>query len=64
MSALWRQFSFLWKRRQIDRDLEEEMPFHVDMKALPVLETAFCLELRRVARGSAAPDLPPCFSNH
>jgi hypothetical protein len=29
----WRRLSFLWKRRQIDRDLEEEMRFHVDMKA-------------------------------
>ena len=29
----WRSLSFLWKHRQIDRDLEEEMRFHVDMKA-------------------------------
>ena len=30
---LWRRLSFLWKHRQIDRDLEEEMRFHLDMKS-------------------------------
>jgi len=28
-----RRLSYLWKHRQIDRDLEEEMRFHMDMKA-------------------------------
>ena len=34
----WRRLSFLWKRHQIDRDLEEEMRFHVDMKARAATE--------------------------
>src|ERR1700691_628592 len=34
----WRRLSFLWKRHQIDRDLEEEMRFHVDMKARAAAE--------------------------
>ena len=29
----WRRLTFLWNRGRIDRDLEEEMRFHVDMKA-------------------------------
>ena len=33
MSGFWRRLSFLWRRRQIDRELEEEMRFHVESKA-------------------------------
>src|SRR5580700_11063500 len=32
LGEFWRRLSFLWNRRQIDRDLEEEMRFHLDMK--------------------------------
>ncbi|MGA2742309.1 MAG: ABC transporter permease [Bryobacteraceae bacterium] len=35
----WRRLSFLWKRRQIDRDLEEEMRFHIDMQARAAAES-------------------------
>jgi len=34
-----RRLPFLWKGRQIDRDLEEEMRFHVDMKAQAAAES-------------------------
>ena len=30
---LWRRLLFLFRRRQFDRDLEEEMRFHLDMQA-------------------------------
>ena len=30
---LWRRLPFLLRRRQFDRDLEEEMRFHLEMKA-------------------------------
>jgi predicted permease len=33
LGEFWRRLSYVWRRRQIDRDLEEEMRFHVDMKA-------------------------------
>ena len=33
LGEYWRRLAFLWRRRQIDRDLEEEMRFHIDMKA-------------------------------
>jgi predicted permease len=33
LGEFWRRLGFLWNRRQIERDLEEEMRFHVDMKA-------------------------------
>ena len=29
----WRRLLFPFRRRQFDRDLEEEMRFHLDMKA-------------------------------
>jgi hypothetical protein len=45
LGEFWRRLSFLWNRRRIDRDLEEEMRFHVDMKALAAAES-----------GSPAPD--------
>ena len=32
-SELWRKLLFLFRRRQLDRDLEEEMRFHLEMKA-------------------------------
>jgi len=37
-AELWRRLSFLWNRRQIDRDLEEEIRIHVDMKAGTAVE--------------------------
>ncbi len=33
MNKLWRRITFLLFRRKFERDLEEEMRFHVDMKA-------------------------------
>jgi predicted permease len=33
MSELWRRLMFLVRRRQLDRDLAEEMRFHLEMKA-------------------------------
>jgi len=39
MRELWRRLAFLWNARQIDRDLEEEMRFHLDMKARSVADT-------------------------
>ncbi|HUD99608.1 MAG TPA: ABC transporter permease [Bryobacteraceae bacterium] len=32
LGEFWRRLTFLWRRRQIDRDLAEEMRFHVNMK--------------------------------
>ena len=32
LGEFWRRLTFLWRRRQIDRDLADEMRFHVDMK--------------------------------
>ena len=33
ISELWRRFLFLLRREQFDRELEEEMRFHLEMKA-------------------------------
>jgi len=33
LGELWRRLLFLFRRRQFDRDLEEEMRFHLDMQA-------------------------------
>lgn len=33
IGELWRRLLFLFRRQQFDRDLEEEMRFHLDMKA-------------------------------
>ncbi|HSB17074.1 MAG TPA: ABC transporter permease [Bryobacteraceae bacterium] len=33
LDELWRRLLFPFRRRQFDRDLEEEMQFHLDMKA-------------------------------
>jgi len=33
LGELWRRLLFAFRRRQFDRDLEEEMRFHLDMKA-------------------------------
>ena len=33
LGETWRKLRFLFRRRQFDRDLEEEMGFHLDMKA-------------------------------
>ena len=35
LGELWRRLLFPFRRRQFDRDLEEEMRFHLDMKARP-----------------------------
>jgi predicted permease len=34
LGEVWRRLMFLFRRRQFDRDLEEEMRFHLDMKAM------------------------------
>jgi hypothetical protein len=39
LGEFWRRLAFLWKRRQIDRDLEEEMRFHVDMQSQAAAES-------------------------
>jgi predicted permease len=39
LGELWRRLLFPLRRRQLDRDLEEEMRFHLDMKAGQNLET-------------------------
>jgi predicted permease len=39
LGEFWRRLSFLWNRRRVDRDLEEEMRFHVDMKARAAVES-------------------------
>src|ERR1017187_6599523 len=114
LGEFWRRLSFLWNGRQIDRDLDEEMRFHLDKKARAAAETGtpgeearraahlqfggvtlwreICRDAwgwssaerllqdrahaapqprihrrgrtQQPARGSAAPDLPPCFSGH
>ena len=33
IGELWRRLTFLLRRRQLDRDLDEEMRFHLEMKA-------------------------------
>jgi hypothetical protein len=33
MSRLWRKLMFLIRRERFDRDLDEEMRFHLEMKA-------------------------------
>jgi hypothetical protein len=33
MARLWRKLMFLIRRERFDRDLEDEMRFHLDMKA-------------------------------
>jgi hypothetical protein len=33
LGEVWRRLLFLFRRRRFDRDLEEEMRFHMDMKA-------------------------------
>ena len=32
LAEVWRRLLFLFRRRQFDRDLEEEMRFHLEMK--------------------------------
>jgi len=39
MSKLWRRVAFLLFRRRFDRDLEDEMRFHLEMKARASGET-------------------------
>ena len=39
LGEFWRRLSFLWNGRRIDRDLEEEMRFHLDMKARAAAES-------------------------
>ena len=36
LSEYWRRLLFLFKRRQLDRDLEEEMRFHLEMQSAAV----------------------------
>src|SRR5437764_12693942 len=44
MNRFRKKFRVLWRRRQLDRDLEDELRFHLDMKAG---ETGDRLEARR-----------------
>jgi hypothetical protein len=39
LGEFWRRLSFLWNGRRIDRDLEEEIRFHLDMKARAAAES-------------------------
>jgi predicted permease len=39
LGEFWRRLRFLWKGGEIDRDLEEEIRFHVDMKAQAAAES-------------------------
>src|ERR1022692_4716654 len=59
LGEFWRRLSFLWNGRRIDRDLEEEMRFHLDMKARVEEEMRFHLDMKARAAaesGSPAPD--------
>ena len=38
LAEIWRRLAFLWRRRQVDRDLEEEMRFHLDAKIRAAVE--------------------------
>jgi hypothetical protein len=33
LAELWRRLLFLFRRRQFDHDLEDEMRFHLEMKS-------------------------------
>jgi hypothetical protein len=46
---LWNRLRFLFKRSQFDRDLEEEMRFHLDMKAEQNREAGMDAEEARYA---------------
>lgn len=51
LGEIWRRLLFLFRRRQFDRDLEEEMQFHLDMKARQNLEAGLAgPEARYAAR--------------
>ena len=50
LAALWNRLRALFRREQIDRDLEEEMRFHVEMRARENLEAGMSeAEARRAA---------------
>ncbi|MGD0045423.1 MAG: hypothetical protein ABSE42_00275 [Bryobacteraceae bacterium] len=36
LGELWRRLLFLFRRQQFDRDLEEEMRFHLEMQAAEI----------------------------
>ncbi|HUI58025.1 MAG TPA: hypothetical protein VLY04_23785 [Bryobacteraceae bacterium] len=42
LAEMWRRLLYLLRRRQFDRDLEEEMRFHVEMKAAGVRSPGSC----------------------
>jgi predicted permease len=50
LGEFWRRLSYLWHGRSIDRDLEEEMRFHVDMKAGASAESGSPEQVRRRAQ--------------
>ena len=51
LEEFWRRVLFLWKRRELDQDLEEEMRFHMEMKATAGAENVPVPdEARRMAR--------------
>jgi hypothetical protein len=52
LGEFWRRLSFLWNGRRIDRDLEEEMRFHVDMKALAAAESGSPAPTRKARRAA------------
>jgi hypothetical protein len=46
---LWRRLLFYWRRNQFDRELEEEMRFHLEMKAKENLSAGMSSEEARYA---------------
>ncbi len=38
LTQLWRRLQFLLRREQFDRELDEEMRFHLEMKAQEYVE--------------------------
>ncbi|MBS1857408.1 MAG: ABC transporter permease, partial [Acidobacteria bacterium] len=49
LGGAWRRLVYLFRRRQFDRDLEEEMRFHLDMKARDGGESAARRQFGNVA---------------
>src|SRR6266540_6600232 len=49
LSQLWRRLLFYWRRDRFDRELEEEMRFHLEMKAEENLAAGISQEEARYA---------------
>jgi macrolide transport system ATP-binding/permease protein len=50
LSQLWRRLLFYARRNQFDRELEEEMQFHLEMKAKENIAEGKSVEARYAAR--------------